>query len=155
MSTFPNLRRGLERRIAVVGLGYVGLPVAVAFARAGAATIGFDIDQARISELVALHDRTHEITSGELGEAAIHFTSAKEDLAGSDFFIVTVPTPVDAARRPDMSIVLAASRTVASAIRPGAIIVYESTVYPGATEEECVPDAFSSTGTHSSSVAPG
>ncbi|MDE2579457.1 MAG: nucleotide sugar dehydrogenase [Hyphomicrobiales bacterium] len=127
------------RKIAVIGLGYVGLPVAVAFAASGARTIGFDIDQKRIAELQAGRDRTNEIEPHELAAAPVHYTSNAAELATADFFIVTVPTPVDNARRPDMSMVLAASRTVAGALRPGAIVVYESTVYPGATEEDCVP----------------
>ncbi len=128
-----------NRVIASIGLGYVGLPVAVAFAQSGARTIGFDVDEKRISELRTGHDRTNEIDHNELSRAPIGYTSDSGDLAVADFFIVTVPTPVDAARRPDMSMVLAASRTVGGAMRPGAIVVYESTVYPGATEELCVP----------------
>ncbi|MGJ0532130.1 nucleotide sugar dehydrogenase [Methylocystis sp.] len=128
-----------NRKIAVVGLGYVGLPVAIAFARAGILTIGFDIDRQRIAELVAGRDRTHEIDASELASAPVRYTANAADLADGDFFIVTVPTPVDVARRPDMSMVLAASHTVGEVMRPGAIVVYESTVYPGATEEDCVP----------------
>jgi UDP-N-acetyl-D-glucosamine/UDP-N-acetyl-D-galactosamine dehydrogenase len=128
-----------KRRIAVIGLGYVGLPVAAAFARSGAATIGFDIDAQRVAALMAGHDRTGEVDAAVLRGLPIRFTSDIADLAAADFFIVTVPTPVDKARRPDMSHVLKASRIVGGAMRPGAIVVYESTVYPGATEEECVP----------------
>lgn len=127
------------RSIAVVGLGYVGLPVAVAFARSKVPTIGFDIDLIRIAELKSGHDRTREINPDDLKSVSIHFTERPDDLAAADFFIVTVPTPIDSANRPDMSIVEAASRTVGRALKKGAIIVYESTVYPGATEEICAP----------------
>ncbi len=137
--THPASSAPTTRKIAVIGLGYVGLPVAAAFAASGAETIGFDIDSARIAELRRGHDRTREIDAAALLQAPIRFTSDAHDLAPADFFIVTVPTPVDAARRPDLSMVLAASRTVGAALRRGAIVVYESTVYPGATEEDCAP----------------
>jgi UDP-N-acetyl-D-galactosamine dehydrogenase len=130
---------GHDRKIAIIGLGYVGLPVAVAFARAGAAIVGFDIAPARIAELRAGIDRTREIAPGDLRHSCLRLTSEAAELAGADFFIVTVPTPIDATRRPDLGAVLAASETVGRAMRPGAIVVYESTVYPGATEEDCVP----------------
>ena len=132
-------RQDIGRKIGVVGLGYVGLPVAIAFARAGALTIGFDIDPRRIGELQRHFDRTRELTEAELRAADIRVSSNAADLQEADFFIVTVPTPVDASNRPDMSIVLAASRTVGRALKIGDIVVYESTVYPGATEEECIP----------------
>jgi UDP-N-acetyl-D-galactosamine dehydrogenase len=127
------------RRIAVVGLGYVGLPVAAAFGRSGAPTLGFDIDPKRIGELRGGHDRTREVSREELAAAALRFASDPAELRDADFFIVTVPTPIDAARRPDLSALLAASRTVGGALKKGDIVVYESTVYPGATEEDCVP----------------
>jgi UDP-N-acetyl-D-galactosamine dehydrogenase len=127
------------RKVGVVGLGYVALPVAVAFARAGALTIAFDIDQRRVNELKRYFDRTRETTEAELRAVDIRVSSDEADLRDADFFIVGVPTPIDAANRPDMSMVLAASRTVAKALKKGDIVVYESTVYPGATEEECVP----------------
>jgi UDP-N-acetyl-D-galactosamine dehydrogenase len=132
-------RQDIGRKIGVVGLGYVGLPVAIAFGNAGALTIGFDIDPGRISELQRYFDRTRETTEAELRAANIRVSSNAADLQDADFFIVTVPTPVDASNRPDMSIVLAASRTIGRALKKGDIVVYESTVYPGATEEECVP----------------
>lgn len=128
-----------SRKIAVIGLGYVGLPVAVAFARSGAAVTGFDIDTRRIAELNAGHDRTREVDAADLAHASLRLTANAEDLKAADFFIVTVPTPIDEARRPDLGIVLAASRTVGRALKKGDIVVYESTVYPGATEEDCVP----------------
>jgi UDP-N-acetyl-D-galactosamine dehydrogenase len=132
-------RPNIGRKIGVVGLGYVGLPVAIAFGNAGALAIGFDIDSRRISELQRYFDRTREITEADLRAADIRVSSNAADLQEADFFIVTVPTPVDASNRPDMSIVLAASRTVGRALKIGDIVVYESTVYPGATEEECIP----------------
>ncbi|MBT9595600.1 MAG: nucleotide sugar dehydrogenase [Vitreoscilla sp.] len=128
----------MNRTLAVVGLGYVGLPVAVAFGRRGR-VIGFDINARRIAELRAGHDRTGEVTPAELAEAQLHCTDAIEDLRAADFFIVAVPTPVDRANKPDLSPLLAASRSVGAALKRGDIVVYESTVYPGATEEDCVP----------------
>ena len=127
-----------NRIISVIGLGYVGLPVAVAFGRVHR-TIGFDINPVRIEELRRGHDRTGEVTPEELAAADILFTASVDDLRTADFHIVAVPTPVDEAHVPDLGLVLKASETVAKALKPGAIVVYESTVYPGATEEECVP----------------
>lgn len=128
-----------NRRIAVIGLGYVGLPVLVAFAKAGADVLGFDINETRVSELQSGHDRTHEVEHSELIHNNISFSSTASDLSGYDFFIVTVPTPIDDAHRPDLGALLAASNTVGSHLKPGSIVVYESTVYPGATEDDCVP----------------
>jgi UDP-N-acetyl-D-glucosamine/UDP-N-acetyl-D-galactosamine dehydrogenase len=128
-----------NRRIAVIGLGYVGLPVAAAFARLAARVIGYDIDAARVAELVAGHDRTREVEVGDLRQPSLALTTAAQTLREADFYIVTVPTPIDDAFRPDLSAVLAASRTVGSVLKRGDIVVYESTVYPGAVEEECVP----------------
>ncbi len=127
------------RKIAVVGLGYVGLPVAAAFARAGVPVVGFDIDTSRIAELKGGKDRTHEVDADDLKHPSLSFTSDLAALRASDFYIVTVPTPIDEARRPDLGAMLAASRSVGSALKSGDIVVYESTVYPGAVEEECVP----------------
>jgi UDP-N-acetyl-D-glucosamine/UDP-N-acetyl-D-galactosamine dehydrogenase len=127
------------RSLAVIGLGYVGLPVAVAFARTRVPVVGFDIDRTRIDELRAGRDRTREVDAAELGQPSLAYTSDAGDLARADFFIVTVPTPIDAANRPDLSAMLAASRTVGQALKRGDIVVYESTVYPGAVEEDCVP----------------
>jgi UDP-N-acetyl-D-galactosamine dehydrogenase len=127
------------RKLAVIGLGYVGLPVAVAFGRRGTRVIGFDIDTARISELKAGHDRTREVEPGDLAHSHLVLTSDPAELSSADFFIVTVPTPIDQARRPDLTALLRASRTVGKALKKGDIVVYESTVYPGATEEDCVP----------------
>ena len=125
-------------RIVVVGLGYVGLPLAIALARKFD-VIGFDIDRSRIAELREGRDRTREIDADEIKETRLRPSDEPEACAGADVFIVTVPTPVDAANRPDLSAVLAATRMVAGLIdaarRP--TIVYESTVYPGVTEETC------------------
>jgi UDP-N-acetyl-D-glucosamine/UDP-N-acetyl-D-galactosamine dehydrogenase len=134
------------RSIAVIGLGYVGLPVAIAFARSGARVIGFDIDPVRIGELASGVDRTREIDASDLRGKHIRFSSNPRDLKTADFFIVTVPTPIDAAKRPDMSIVVAASRTVGEVLKHGDIVVYESTVYPGATQEDCIPVLEQSSG---------
>ncbi len=128
----------MDRIISVVGLGYVGLPVAIAFGKVRR-TVGFDINPVRIQELRSGYDRTGEVTSEDLAGADILFTDQIDDLRSADFHIVAVPTPVDEAHVPDLGLVLKASETVAKALKPGAIVVYESTVYPGATEEECVP----------------
>jgi UDP-N-acetyl-D-galactosamine dehydrogenase len=127
------------RKIAVIGLGYVGLPVAVAFARFGVPVVGFDIDAGRVSELKSGSDRTREVTPTDLSQPMLTYSNRPETLKASDFYIVTVPTPIDAARRPDLGAMLAASRTVGGVLKRGDIVVYESTVYPGAVEEDCVP----------------
>ena len=141
----------MQRSVAVVGLGYVGLPVAVAFgckAAPGSAVIGFDIHAARISELQAGHDRTGEVSAAELAQARVRYTAEVAVLREANFFIVAVPTPVDSANKPDLSPLIAASRTVGQALKPGDIVVYESTVYPGATEEDCVPVLEQVSGLH-------
>ncbi|MGQ3076578.1 MULTISPECIES: nucleotide sugar dehydrogenase [Rhizobium/Agrobacterium group] len=127
------------KTIAVIGLGYVGLPLAAAFGKVRR-TIGFDINSARIAELVAGYDHTLEVESEELAEASnLSFTDDREKLRQARIFIVTVPTPVDQANRPDMTPLIKASETVGQALKPNDIVIYESTVYPGATEEVCVP----------------
>ncbi len=128
-------------RIVVIGLGYVGLPLAIALARKFD-TIGFDVDLDRIGELRAGHDRTCEVDRSGLRESALKLTAEPQDCAGADVYIVTVPTPVDAANRPDLTAVIAATRTIAELIDPERrpTIVYESTVYPGVTEEICGPE---------------
>jgi UDP-N-acetyl-D-glucosamine/UDP-N-acetyl-D-galactosamine dehydrogenase len=126
-------------RIAVIGLGYVGLPLAAAFGRRYP-TLGFDIDGKRIAELRSHHDRTLEMSGDELKAAdKLEFSDDAQALAGCNVFIVTVPTPIDEYKRPDLGPLEAASRTVGRAIRRGGVAIYESTVYPGATEEVCVP----------------
>jgi UDP-N-acetyl-D-glucosamine/UDP-N-acetyl-D-galactosamine dehydrogenase len=127
------------RKIGVVGLGYVGLPVAVSFARAGIPVVGFDVDATRIAELNNGTDRTREVEADELRHPTLTFSSDAAAIRDSDFFIVTVPTPIDDARRPDLGAMIAASRSVGTALKKGDIVVYESTVYPGAVEEECIP----------------
>jgi UDP-N-acetyl-D-galactosamine dehydrogenase len=123
----------------VIGLGYVGLPVAAAFARSGSPVIGFDIDPGRVAELRAGKDRTREVMPEDLKSSNLRVTSEARDLAGADFYIVTVPTPIDEANRPNLGPMLLASRTVGEVLKKGDIVVYESTVYPGAIEETCVP----------------
>jgi UDP-N-acetyl-D-galactosamine dehydrogenase len=126
-------------KIAVLGLGYVGLPLAVAFAGQHE-VVGFDIDPGRVAELRAGRDRTLEVSEAELKAASrLSFSADEADLAGCDVFVVTVPTPIDRHKRPDLSALMAASRTVGRAIGQGGVVIYESTVYPGATEEDCVP----------------
>lgn len=128
-----------HRKISVVGLGYVGLPVAVAFARSGLPVIGFDINEHRIAELRSGFDRTREVEPEDLCHRSLTLTADAETLHAADFHIITVPTPIDDANRPDLSAILSASRNVGSRLKRGDIVVYESTVYPGAVEEECVP----------------
>ncbi len=128
-----------QRKIAVIGLGYVGLPVAVAFARSGAVVVGFDVDRKRIEELRAGVDRTREVEKSGLSHSTLVYESDPAALAPADFYIITVPTPIDASRRPDLGALHAASGTVGAVLKRGDIVVYESTVYPGAIEEDCVP----------------
>jgi UDP-N-acetyl-D-galactosamine dehydrogenase len=133
----PALPDGLK--LALVGLGYVGLPLAVEYGKI-VDVIGYDIDEARIAELSAGHDRSLEIDDEELRDAArLHLTSDAADLAAANVFIVTTPTPIDAAKQPDLGPVLSATRTIARYLKRGDVVIYESTVYPGATDEECVP----------------
>ena len=127
------------RKIAVIGLGYVGLPVAVAFARSGAAVVGFDIDRERIEELCTGFDRTREVEKSELAQPTLVYTYEAEALADANFYIVTVPTPIDTLRRPDLSAIFRASKTVGRFLKRGDIVVFESTLYPGAVEEDCAP----------------
>ncbi len=122
----------------MVGLGYVGLPVAVAFGKTHP-VIGFDIKAARIAELQAGKDSTGEVAPADLAQANIRYTDRIEDLKSCDFFIIAVPTPVDTGNKPDLSPLVGASTSVGKALKKGDIVVYESTVYPGATEEECIP----------------
>ncbi|MBA3563416.1 MAG: Vi polysaccharide biosynthesis UDP-N-acetylglucosamine C-6 dehydrogenase TviB [Gammaproteobacteria bacterium] len=126
-------------RLGIIGLGYVGLPLAVEFGRR-LPTLGFDVDNQRIDELVAGRDATLEVPEDELvGARQLRFSADPGDLRSCNVLIVTVPTPIDAHKRPDLGPLEAASRTVGEALGPGDVVVYESTVYPGATEEVCVP----------------
>lgn len=129
----------MSERIAVVGLGYVGLPVALAFARRFPGTIGFDIDPRRVEALRRGVDRTGEATAEELAESSLQLTSDPTDLGGATFFVVAVPTPVDEHQQPDLGHLLRASELVGGALTRGAVVVYESTVYPGVTEDVCGP----------------
>ena len=128
-----------EKQIALIGLGYVGLPLAVEFGKKFKVK-GFDINESRITELRAGYDRTLETSEDDLA-AALHleYTSKAEDLKACNYFIITVPTPIDKYKRPDLTPLIKASETVGKVMSKGAIVIYESTVYPGATEEECVP----------------
>src|SRR5262249_46311504 len=121
--------------IAVIGLGYVGLPVALAFAAKFPGTIGFDIDPQRISSLGKGHDWTGEVAPDELKTSPIRFTSDEQDLRGATLFIVCVPTPIDLEKRPDLRPLRSASEIAGRNLKPGALVIYESTVYPGCTED--------------------
>jgi UDP-N-acetyl-D-galactosamine dehydrogenase len=133
-------------RIGVVGLGYVGLPLAVEFGRRFD-VVGYDLDADRIAELKQGRDRTRETSSEEIAAAKrLVLTDRLEDLAPCTVFIVTVPTPIDAAKRPDLGPLLSASRAVGQVLKKGDVVVYESTVYPGATEEVCVPELEAASG---------
>lgn len=125
-----------ERSISVIGLGYVGLPVAVAFGQI-TKVIGFDINQNRIDELKNGIDKTGEVSFSELSGSYVNFTSDLNDLVKADFHIIAVPTPIDDSKKPDLNPLLSASRAVGKILKKGDIVVYESTVYPGATEDEC------------------
>ena len=126
-------------KLAVIGMGYVGLPLAIGFGRKFD-TVGFDIKPSRLEELRSGCDSTLATTPEELAAATkLRFSGDRDDLRDRDVFIVTVPTPVDKYNRPDLTPLHGASATVGEAMRPGAIVIYESTVFPGCTEEECVP----------------
>jgi UDP-N-acetyl-D-galactosamine dehydrogenase len=128
-----------DSRIAIIGLGYVGLPLAVEFGKRYA-TLGFDINAARVDELRAGRDSTLEVDAAELADATrLDFSTRLDDLRGCNVYIVTVPTPIDAAKRPDLTPLMRASETLGQVLKPGDVVVYESTVYPGCTEEVCVP----------------
>jgi len=128
-----------NQKIALIGLGYVGLPLAVEFGKVRP-VLGFDINDARIAELRAGKDSTLEVTPDDLAEATqLEYSSDRSKLTDCSIFIITVPTPIDTANRPDLTPVIKASETVGKAMKVGAIVIYESTVYPGCTEEVCVP----------------
>jgi UDP-N-acetyl-D-glucosamine/UDP-N-acetyl-D-galactosamine dehydrogenase len=128
-----------EPCIAVIGLGYVGLPVALAIANKFPNTVGFDINQGRVSDLRKGIDQTSEVSPEVLLKSSLNITSDLSDLAQINFFIVAVPTPIDANRTPDLTPLIKASETVGKVLKPGAVVVYESTVYPGVTEDVCGP----------------
>jgi UDP-N-acetyl-D-galactosamine dehydrogenase len=129
----------MEERIAVIGLGYVGLPIALAFARRFPGTIGFDVSSRRVESLRKGVDATREVETEELSGTTLNITDDPSALRGSTFFVVAVPTPIDAEHRPDLRALLSASEAVGGALGPGAVVVYESTVYPGVTEDICGP----------------
>ena len=135
----------MVKRIAVCGLGYVGLPVAVAFSRRFD-TIGFDVDKRRITRLKEGDDWTGEIERDALLASTLQFTDQLSDLQGCDFFVVAVPTPVDEKNNPDFSLLIRACQSIGSILQPGSIVVFESTVHPGATEEICGPELEKASG---------
>lgn len=128
-----------HQTICVVGLGYVGLPLAHGFAKKGYPTIGYDIDEKRIAELNAGHDRTNELSAKELREVTINFSASPKVIADADIVIIALPTPVDENNKPDIAILRAGSQTVGEHMKKKSIIVYESTVWPGTTEDICGP----------------
>lgn len=126
-------------KVGIIGLGYVGLPLAVEFGKI-IDVIGFDINTERIEELKKGFDRTREVEAADLAAAKkLTYSSSLEDLKATNYYIVTVPTPVDEYKKPDLTPILSASKTVGSVLKKGDIVIYESTVYPGCTEEDCVP----------------
>lgn len=128
-----------KKHIAVIGLGYVGLPLAVEFGKQYP-TLGFDINESRVLELKSGKDSTLEVDSEELASATqLKYSTNPQDLKSANIYIVTVPTPIDRHKRPDLTPLIKASRMLGKVIKPGDIVVYESTVYPGATEEDCIP----------------
>ena len=132
------MNKGQARSIAVVGLGYVGLPIAVAFGKIRP-VVGFDINRKKVEELQKGIDRTGEVSEKDLAAAQVRYTSDPADLKSTDFIIVAVPTPINEALQPDFTALQKASELIGRNLSPGAIVVYESTVYPGATEEVCLP----------------
>lgn len=132
------MTQNLNRSIAVVGLGYVGLPIAIAFGKL-APVIGFDVNRSKVEELKNGVDRTGEVTKEDLQAAHVHYTSEPADLKKADFIIVAVPTPINEALQPDLKALRMSSETIGANMARGAIVVYESTVYPGVTEEICLP----------------
>ncbi|WP_025764884.1 nucleotide sugar dehydrogenase [Dyadobacter tibetensis] len=125
-------------KIAIIGLGYVGLPLAVAFSKYYP-VIGFDINKERVEELRGHYDRTQEVLSEDLAASRLHFTCQLRDLQACNVYIVTVPTPIDNYKKPDLGPLLKASQTIGLVLKKGDVVIYESTVYPGCTEEDCVP----------------
>jgi len=127
-----------KRSISVIGLGYVGLPLAFEFSKK-TKVIGFDINQKRLDELKNGVDKTGELNSSKLRASNVYFTSDMNELSKADFHIVAIPTPIDGSKKPDLQLLLSASQTIGKILKIGDIVVYESTVYPGVTEDECVP----------------
>lgn len=129
----------MNTEICIVGLGYVGLPLAHAFAKQGYKVSGFDVNTARITELQAGHDHTDELTTEQLSEVAITYSADPTVMHLAEYIIVAIPTPVDEHKKPDLTILEAATATVGVHLKAGAVVVFESTVYPGVTEDICVP----------------
>ena len=128
-----------DLKLAIIGLGYVGLPLAIEFGKKRS-VVGFDINQVRVDELKSGQDHTLEASPAELSEAThLSFTTNLEDLRRCNCFIVTVPTPIDEHKQPDLTPLIKASETIGKVLKVGDLVIYESTVYPGATEEDCVP----------------
>lgn len=133
------MKKNEDVKLAIIGLGYVGLPLAVEFGKKYL-TLGFDINQARLAELIAGHDHTLEVEDEELAEAKmLTYSSDLAELAKCNVFIVTVPTPINKHKQPDLTPLIKASEAIGKVLKKGDVIIYESTVYPGATEEDCVP----------------
>ncbi|MBQ6839384.1 MAG: nucleotide sugar dehydrogenase [Oscillospiraceae bacterium] len=138
MELYNNLVKG-NAKLALIGLGYVGMPIAVAFAKKGLKVIGFDLNQKKIDLYKAGIDPTKEVGDDAIRESKVYFTSDEKDLTQASFYIVAVPTPVNMDHTPDLSPVIGASRIIGRNLTKGSIVVYESTVYPGVTEDVCVP----------------
>lgn len=128
----------IDRKISVVGLGYVGLPLAVSFAKK-MSVVGYDINAARVAQLKGLIDTTKEVTAQQLKQASLSLTTEVSDLKQANFHIIAVPTPIDSSKQPDLTILKSATQAIATILKQGDIVVYESTVFPGATEEVCIP----------------
>ena len=138
MSLFERIKRG-EAAISVVGLGYVGMPLAVAFAGKGVRVIGYDLNRQRIDMYRSGIDPTHEVGDAAVRDTSVEFTAEEGHLREASFHIVAVPTPINQDHTPDLTPVEGASATVGRNLTAGSIVVYESTVYPGVTEDVCVP----------------
>ncbi len=139
----------MKRKISITGLGYVGLPVAVSFAKI-ASVIGYDVSVKRVQELGNNFDRTNEVSSEDLKNPQLNFTNNPDELSKQDFHIIAVPTPINLAKQPDLGPLISASQTIGKILKKGDIVVYESTVFPGATEEVCLPllEKFSGLSAH-------
>jgi UDP-N-acetyl-D-galactosamine dehydrogenase len=127
-----------RKKMAVIGLGYVGLPIALEFAKK-ISVIGFDIKQDRVEMMKNKVDPSNELTSADFEDCDIEFTANLEDIRKASFYVVAVPTPIDEYKKPDLTPLLSATRTVGQVLSQGDYVVYESTVYPGCTEEDCIP----------------
>ena len=137
MMIYEKLRKK-EATMAVVGLGYVGLPIALEFARS-IKVIGFDINPKRVAQMQQNIDPSNELSASAFDGCDITFTANPEDLKNAQFFVIAVPTPINASNQPDLGPVLSASRSVGQALKKGDYVIYESTVYPGCTEDDCAP----------------